>query len=110
MPPMLRDIVREILAGQRDMEIIGETQTDDELLDVLATEAADVVVMQLGLETNRGAGPGHQRSQPGASVLGLSADGRSAAIYDVRLRRTTVVELSPEGLRASIRQAFAART
>jgi DNA-binding NarL/FixJ family response regulator len=109
MQPMLHDIVWEVLARQPDMEIVDETRTDDELLQVLANETADVVVMQLAGDAKPVAGAFLERERTAATVLCLSTDGRSAAVYEVRSRMMTEIELSPEGLRDSIRRACAAR-
>ena len=101
---MLRGIIREILSGQHDMQIVGETQTDNELMSVLASNSADVAVMELDVTSEFAAGAVVQQSQLGACVLGLSTNGRTASMYEVRIRRTTIVEVSPEGLRESIRR------
>jgi hypothetical protein len=108
MPPMLRDIIRGVLAGQPDMVIVRDTRTDEDLIDVLMSEAADVIVVQQALH---GDGDGrflHGR-EAAAAVLCLSPDGRSAALYELQSRRTMIVNVSPDGLRSSIRTMISAR-
>jgi hypothetical protein len=98
MPQMLRDVVREVLGGQPDMAIVGETPSDEELL-------ADVVIMPLDGDrlTEWGIRVLYERRT--RKVLGLSTDGRTAALFELHPQRTTLVEVSPEGLRAAIRSA-----
>jgi DNA-binding NarL/FixJ family response regulator len=105
MPQMLRDIVREVLSGQPDMHIVGEADSDADLLRDLAVEAPDMVVLELAGLGLGGTGTRVLQQRPRTQVLGLSGDGRSAAIYQLRSQRTMLVEVSPQGLRAAIRDA-----
>lgn len=108
MPVMLRDIIWGVLAGEPDMVIVGDTRTDEELIDVLMSEAADVVVVQQALDGGRD-GPFLHGRKAVATVLCLSPDGRSATLYELQSRRTTIVKVSPDGLRSSIRNTLSAR-
>jgi chemotaxis response regulator CheB len=105
LPRMLRDIVRDILVDQIDMHVVTETVTDEELRRVVARETPDVVVVELAGDTLDPLGDDLLRRHMHASVLGLSADGRTAAMFELRLHRTALVEVSPEGLRSAIRSA-----
>lgn len=105
MPRLLRDVVREVLGRQPDMDIVGEVESDDDLLRSLRLELPDVVVLQLsGLGLSQ-TGARVLERQPGVHVLGLSGDGRSAAIYRARIPHAPAFEGSPQGLRLAIREA-----
>jgi DNA-binding NarL/FixJ family response regulator len=106
LPQLLHDIVRDVLGGQVDMNVVNKTVTEEELWRVVAIETPDVVVVELNADGLDPLGNHVLRHQPNASVLGLSADGRFAAMYQLRLHRTTVLEVSPEGLRKAIRSAM----
>ena len=105
MPRLLRDVVREVLGRQPDMDIVGQVESDDDLMRSLRVELPDVVVLQssgLGLSET---GAQVLERQPGIQVLGLSCDGRSAAIYGAWGPQAAAFEGSPHGLRLAIREA-----
>lgn len=105
LPRMLRDIVRDILEGQPDMHVVSDTRPDDEWRRVVARETPDIIVVQMNADGLAPLGDQVLWHHDRANVLGLSADGRSAAMYQLRLRRTTVLEVSPDGLLKAIRGA-----
>ena len=102
---MLHDIVRDILCGQHDMRVLSESLSEEELRRLVALENPDVVVVQLDGDWLDALGDHVLRYYPSATVLGLSPDGRTATMYQLRLERTAVLEVSPEGLRRAIRGA-----
>lgn len=102
---MLRDIVRDVLCDEHDMLVLSAPLGEAALRRLVALERPDVVVVLLQGKRLDALGDHVLSHHPKARVLGLSADGRTAAMYQLRLERTAVIEVSPEGLRRAIRGA-----
>lgn len=102
---MLSDIITDIVTSQADMEMVG-TVTDPGALAATVAEAdADVVVLGLPdaeLPTEYAALLG---ARPQTRLLGVSADGRRAFLYELRPYRSTLDEVSPAALVDAIRTA-----
>lgn len=102
MPTMLRQILRRIAADAPDLDVVAELP-DVELdsPDVLTAEP-DVVIAGTDRATEEAvAGLFHQRHAP--RVLGISADGRQAILYEMRPHRVPLGELAPTTLIAAVR-------
>ena len=110
MPQMLREILREVLGDEPDMTVVREVQSDEDLLSAVVREEPDVVVVESAAGDLGVVGARVLRDRPAASVVGLTPDGRWAAIYQLRPLRTVVREVSPAGLREAIRSAVATGT
>jgi hypothetical protein len=106
MPVMLREIIHEVFSGQPDMAIVSEPRPDADLVAAVAESGADLVILELVDDSLGPAGERLLRSQPGLKSLGVSRDGRTAAVYELVPGRTKVFEASPAGLRAAVRQAI----
>jgi DNA-binding NarL/FixJ family response regulator len=104
MPGMLRDIIRDVFSGQPDMAIVSEPSEAD-LAAAVVESRADLVILELMDDELGDAGERLLRSQPRLKSLGISRDGRKAAVFELVPDRTRVFEASPEGLRAAARQA-----
>jgi hypothetical protein len=102
MPRMLRSLVRDILEREVDMEIVGETATS-EPAEILATDPNMVIV---GMESADlpPAGTSLLSDLSKVRVLGLSPQGRSGYLYELRPRRQPVGEVSPQSLVKVIRE------
>jgi DNA-binding NarL/FixJ family response regulator len=105
MPGMLREIIREVFSSQPDMVIVSEPSSEADLAVAVAESEADLVVVELNDDTLGQVGEQLLRSRPRLKSLGISRDGRRAAVYELVPDRTRVFEVSPEGLRAAARQA-----
>jgi DNA-binding NarL/FixJ family response regulator len=99
----LREIVTDALAAQSDMEVVGSV-TGRPSLDRMVEEAQiDVIVI------------GHDdpqlarallRQRPPRAVIAVTDDAHESGLYELRLRRVVVPEISPTQLVETIRQAM----
>lgn len=105
MPGMMREIIRNVFSGQPDMAIVSEPPPEADLVAAVAESRADLVILELLDDELGDAGERLLRSQPRLKSLGISRDGRRAAVYELVTDCTRVFEVSPEGLRAAARQA-----
>lgn len=106
MPVMLREILGEVFSGQPDMQVVDEPPPGADLAAVAGSAGADLVVLELAGDDLSPAGIRLLRVHPRLKLLGVSWDGRTAAIYDLVPDRTQVLEVSPEGLRSAVREAM----
>jgi DNA-binding NarL/FixJ family response regulator len=100
VPQMLRDIVRETLAAERDMEIVGEVTDVNSLRDWL--EHDDTCLVIFGGEDPTVAATLLTECSP-PRVLALS--GRESWLYELRPQRVSLGEISPTRLVEEIRKA-----
>ena len=92
---MLNDVVRVVVDGRPDLALAG-TSADADFARAAAVHP-DVVVAPLDRLTLGAVGTflsAHCR----ARVLGIAADARTAAVYEMRPYRTAVGELGTDGL------------
>ena len=109
IPPMLEDVVRQVVAEQTDMEIVGEVAGGvDVLLDAGQT-GAELVIVVLGDSELPGVCSHLLDEYPHIKVLGLTRDGRSAFVYESRPQTVVSGEVSVQGLRNMIRSAFSSK-
>jgi len=101
MPGVLRDLIREIVTNQPDMQIVGEL-SDGELENRFRSPP-DLLI--LGLEDSHLPVQGERllMDYPSATVIGVSADGRNGFIYELRPYRMPLGEMSPQVLLETIR-------
>jgi hypothetical protein len=99
MPQMLREIIEQAFRGEPDFEIVGEI--DEPVLDT----CPDVLI----LEVEDGKLPDSYGRLlaycPRMRVVGLTADGREAFLYELAPRTTPLGALSPAALLEALRQA-----
>jgi len=101
---MLSDIVRETVANEADMMVVGEFSECGALLDVLAADGGDVAIVGT-TEPEESAVPHHVfATSPYIRVLMLEFRGQRAVMYELRPHRTPLVDVSPERLVAAIRR------
>jgi hypothetical protein len=102
-------MVRQIVAGESDLEIVGELE-DMTQRRLLCERRPQVVVV--GLEADQvtrdldlpGTVAAVLDQLPGSRVLGLAPDGRSGFLYRLRPEKSPIGELSPEVLIATMRE------
>ena len=102
LPGMLGDIIRKLLASEKDIEVVGEMAAE-ELLEFMGQTRADVVI--LGLEDSELPAIGNQlfSEHPAVRVLGVAGDGRSTFLYELRPYKVPLGEVSPKALVTAIR-------
>ena len=103
MPPMLGGIIRELVADEPDIAVVGELSDHREVVPAAVREGADFVIAgppadQLGavyreLLTER----------PATRLLAVTDDGRGGALIQLAPSSTPLGELSPDMLLAVIR-------
>jgi len=101
---MLSDIITGLVRTQDDMVVVGVVEPGVNLLAALWAARPDIVI--LGLD-DASAGPVSQRLLslwPDLKVMGVSADGRSGCLYELRPHRVPLGDLSAHGLVEAIRQ------
>ena len=92
MRRMLREIVREVVSSQPDLEVVDED--DDASLATIRASGACVVITQRG----EPAGERIARflgTRPQVRVLALSSDGRDGALYELQPQKRPLGEISP---------------
>ena len=102
---MLQDVVGNIIGVEPDLRVVAEGVGADALLERVALERPDVVV----LSSESGSPPAiceELLSQfPGLTVVALEERGKRASIYMMRPMRVRLAEISSAQLLAAIRRA-----
>src|SRR4051794_2054287 len=100
-------IIADAITSEPDMEMAGLLPTRGDLRARVETESADIVIM--GLEDLELPSECLELfdAHPFIRVLGVSTDGRHAALYELRPQRLALGEASPDGLIHAIRDARA---
>jgi DNA-binding NarL/FixJ family response regulator len=101
MPRMLREIVREVVANEPDLEVVDEADRDAALAAIRASGAC-VVITQREEPACESIGRWLD-TRPQVRVLALSSDGRDGAVYELRPEKRLLGEISPPTLLAAIR-------
>jgi hypothetical protein len=100
MPRLLQDIVEETVRRQPDMELVA-AMNKVAFHRAVKTQRPDILIIAEGNE--RGDHEKLLLANPRLKVLVVGSDGRQA--YVLELRRTPVVNVSPQGLVDAIRAA-----
>jgi DNA-binding NarL/FixJ family response regulator len=104
MSPLLREIVRETLAREPDLLVVGEHEAGVDVAATVERDEADFVIV--GSEATASAGVsslvgGGRRLR----ALELHDDGREGVLYELRPHRVSLGEISPGALLRTIRAA-----
>lgn len=94
MPGMLRDLVKTILATESTVRVIGEMDEPSPLIHELAIES-DAVVLGLHDSELPDFGLRLLTAHPDTKFLGISSDGRTGFLYELRPHAIPLGELSP---------------
>jgi len=106
MPPLLRDIVRQSLARDADVEVLAEVATCDEIAPAVDHASADVTV--LGVTPDEWPGLSQLlretlATHPRLTIIALTSDGRSGYVYRMQPRGVVIDDLTPRSLVQVIR-------
>jgi len=107
MPRMLRDILCSAMNGESDLAVVCRLAEGETLLDAVQRTQPEVVVLGLGTERSPAVGE-LLGAHPYMKVLTVSADGRLAAVHDLRRHVDHLGEASPGELLSAIRAAVSA--
>jgi hypothetical protein len=102
MPQMLREIMRELVSHERDLEIVGEFGDQDAALQVIDGRGAAVLITSLNQSAHLGIANLLSKA-PHLRVLAVSGDGRESFLYELRPDERPVGELSRQTFLAAVR-------
>ncbi|HEX8695878.1 MAG TPA: hypothetical protein VF746_25910 [Longimicrobium sp.] len=103
VPPLLADIVRDALAEEPGVEVVGSAAGD--LFDAVAASGAHVVLAENG---GGGLSDLHLRLMyryPRLKLLTVSPDGRRVALWRLVPERRVLSDPTPRGLAEAVRRA-----
>jgi hypothetical protein len=106
LPQILRDVIRDIVADQPDMEVVGDLpeNADPAMIEDLGGNFVAVRAGPSGELPDVGNRLLERRAQ-GLRILGLSAEGRSGYVYELRPNEVAIGDVSPDRLLKVIRAA-----
>jgi chemotaxis response regulator CheB len=104
MSPLLREIVRETLAPEPDLDVVGEHAAGVDVREAVERGGADFVIVGSDA-TAEAAVSSLVAAERGVRALELRADGREGILYELRPNRVALGEISPETLLQTIRAA-----
>jgi hypothetical protein len=106
LPQILRDVITDIVADQPDMEVVGDLSEDAQpaMVEDLAGSFIAIPVGPSGELPEIGTSLLERRAR-GLRILGLSSEGRSGFLYELRPNQVAIGEVSPERLLGAIRAA-----
>ena len=106
LPNMLQDIVFRVLRDEPDFEVISLDETAaDNLADAASYHALDVLVTSLPSNGDADAPFALLYGCPRMTMLGIAADGGSAALLFLQLRHEPLGELTPTTLVQALRSS-----
>jgi DNA-binding NarL/FixJ family response regulator len=104
MSPLLRDIVREALSGQPDLDVVAEHEAAVDVREAVEQDRADFVILGSEAATDESV-----RSLVAADrrfrALEVHADGGESVLYELRPHRVSLGEISTDALLRTIRAA-----
>jgi len=101
-PRMLREVVREIIEAQPDMEVVGEVPDPVELLVAVKDTVADAVILDLEDSEEPGLASHLLAGYPNLTIVGLAPNGKTAF---VRPGRREIVDPTGANILSALRQA-----
>ena len=105
-PQLARDVVKEIIERQGDMEVVREAVQRFDLLLAVRETHADAVILSAGDSDVQGLCSHLLAEYPGLTILALSVEGRSAFVEQLCPSRREISDPSTERVLAALRQAI----
>ena len=102
---MLHEIVRNTIARQPDMVIVGDLPGDDDRPGTTVHRGVDVVITGLEQAELDERITQLMHDHPRLPVLGITVDGRRAFLFELKPSRALLGDASADGLVAAIRSA-----
>jgi DNA-binding NarL/FixJ family response regulator len=103
MPRLLADIISAIVTSQTDFELVGDVMGTAGLTLAASQAAADILIRSGRLQ-RRQALRLLWRS-PRMKIVTIDPDGQGGVLYELRLDRSVLKDISPIALVAAIRRA-----
>ena len=104
-PRMMREVVREMIEAQPDMEVVGEVLDPLELIVAVRETEADAVILALEGSEEPGLTSHLLAEYPKLTILGLPSRGKTAF---VRPGRQEIVDPTGPKILEALRQAILA--
>lgn len=104
-PRLMRELVIATLSGQPDIEIVGETEAESEILDVVERTRPDFLIIGLEDQERRPALCGFLLGRhPEMKVIAVAARKNSTVFYWANVDiRSKPVETSEQGILTTLR-------
>jgi DNA-binding NarL/FixJ family response regulator len=101
LQPMLREIVRDSVTRQADLEIVGDYGKTDEFLE--AVKGVDVAIIGARQPDDSTLAREVLQASPSTRVLLIAMNGGSAVLWELRPYKVRLDDVSPESLIRAIR-------
>jgi DNA-binding NarL/FixJ family response regulator len=102
MPPLLSEIVNDVLGGQLDLDLIAQFDRSAMLVERLPTLAPDVVLLGLRIGERDEFARFILDLTPAAKVIAISSDFHRAYVYEMRQHRSVLHDFSLAHLLSAI--------
>jgi len=102
----MREVMRQLINRQSDMEIVGEILDPSVVIRTAQETAADVVIVALEHFMALGLGSQLLVECPNATILALASQGDSAFIEQACLGRREIAEPSEANILSALRHAI----
>jgi DNA-binding NarL/FixJ family response regulator len=103
MPPLLHDIVKDILTDQPDLQLIGDLSAGDGVVDALNSDEIDVMIAGAFQPDDPAPASEVFLSSPRTKVLVIATSGRNAVMHQLQPHQRQLGEVSPQSLLEAIR-------
>jgi DNA-binding NarL/FixJ family response regulator len=103
MSPLLREIIREALVPEPDLEVVAEHEGAVDLRAAVERDAADFVIF--GDDASDDSVRSLVTASGGVRAIEVRSDGRESVLYELRPHRVSLGEISSETLVRTIRAA-----
>jgi DNA-binding NarL/FixJ family response regulator len=103
MPPLLREIVRDTLAREPDLDVVAEHEADVDVRGAVGETDVDFLIVGAEATTARMGVASLVGAQRGIRAIEVQSDGRESVLYELRPHRVSLGEMSPETLLRTIR-------
>ena len=103
MPPLLREIVRDTLAREPDLDVVAEHEADTDVRSAVDEADADFLIVGADATTALTGVAFVVGAQRGIRAIEVQSDGKESVLYELRPHRVSLGEMSPETLLRTIR-------
>lgn len=107
-PRIMREVVRQTIERQPDMEIVGEVLDPSALVHIAEQTQADVIIVALEDSEALGLARDLLAKIPAVTILALASKGDAAFIEQVRLGHREIADPSEANILTALRQAIQA--